>query len=65
MGMVQALALAGGANEFARRDGVFLLRTQPGQPAPARLRFRTRALLRGEGRESSFALQGGDVIVVE
>jgi polysaccharide export outer membrane protein len=65
MGMVQALALAGGANEFARRDGVFLLRTQPGRPAPARLRFRTRALLRGEGRESSFALQGGDVIVVE
>lgn len=65
MGMVHALALAGGTNEFARRDGIFLLRVQPGQAAPARLRFRSRALLRGEGAESSFALQGGDVIVVE
>ncbi len=65
MGLLQALALAGGANEFARRDGVFVLRWEPGRPNPTRLRFRTRALLRGEGPEGAFLLRGGDVIVVE
>jgi polysaccharide export outer membrane protein len=65
LGVLQALALAGGTGEFARRDGVYVLRARPDQEAPLRIRFHTRALLRGEGPAASFRLQGGDVIVVE
>lgn len=65
MGVVQAMALAGGTTEFARRDGIYVLRQQPGSEAPARIRFHTQAMLRGEGKGAAFNLQGGDVIVVE
>lgn len=65
LGVLQALALAGGTGEFARRDGVYVLRARPEHDTPLRLRFHTRALLRGEGPAASFRLQGGDIIVVE
>lgn len=64
-GVVQVLALAGGTTEFARRDGIFVLRQQPDRAAPVRIRFHTRALLRGEGQDAAFTLQGGDVVIVE
>lgn len=65
LGVLQALALAGGTSEFARRDGVYVLRAETDRDRPLRIRFRTRALLRGEGKAASFRLQGGDIIVVE
>ncbi len=60
-GVVQALAAAGGPNEFADRDRVFVFRKNP----QVRVRFTYESLTRGEGRGPAFALQQGDVVVVE
>ncbi|HYV47825.1 MAG TPA: polysaccharide biosynthesis/export family protein [Myxococcaceae bacterium] len=61
LGVLQALANAGGLNEFANRDRVFVLR----QGMAERVRFTYEALAHGEGKGSTFLLQPGDVIVVE
>jgi polysaccharide biosynthesis/export protein len=61
LGVLQALANAGGINEFANRDRIFVLR----QGSPERVRFTYEALARGEGKAGGFLLQPGDVIVVE
>ena len=61
LGVLQALANAGGLNEFANRDRVFVLR----QGMAERIRFTYEALARGEGKGGTFLLQPGDVIVVE
>jgi len=62
MGLVHALALAGGLTEYAHKDRVLVLR---GQPTPIRIRFDFRRLLRGEGRGLAFALEPGDIVVAE
>jgi polysaccharide export outer membrane protein len=62
MGVLDALALAGGLTEYARKDRVYVLR---GSPTPTRIRFDSRRLLRGEGRGLGFTLEPGDVVVVE
>ena len=62
MGLLGALAMAGGLTDYAHKDRVFVLR---GQPVPARIRFDFRRLLRGEGRGPSFQLEPGDVVVAE
>ncbi len=64
-GVLQALAAAGGLTEFADLDGIFVLRRPPGAAAPSRVRFRYRALARGEMPAAGFTLCGGDVVVVE
>ncbi|MFO0600861.1 MAG: polysaccharide biosynthesis/export family protein [Myxococcaceae bacterium] len=64
-GVLQALAAAGGLTDFAHRDGIFVLRKQPGQPAPKRIRFRFEQLTQGDGPAARFVLQPGDVIVAE
>lgn len=64
-GVLQALAAAGGLNDFAHRDGIFVLRKVAGQPAPRRIRFTWEALTRGEGAAARFTLQPGDVVVAE
>ena len=61
-GVLQALANAGGLTEFADRDRIFVLRRGP---TPRRIRFSFEALSRYERRAATFALQGGDVVVVE
>lgn len=60
-GVLQALAAAGGPNEFADRDRIFVFRKNP----QLRVRFTYESLTRGEGRGPAFALQQGDVVVVE
>jgi len=62
MGMLQALALAGGLTEYAHKDRLYVLR---GSPKPTRIRFDFRWLVLGEGRAPSFTLQPGDAIVAE
>jgi polysaccharide biosynthesis/export protein len=62
MGLLGALAMAGGLTEYAHKDRLFVLR---GQPAPTRIRFDFRRLLRAEGRGPSFQLEPGDVVVAE
>lgn len=64
-GVLQALAASGGFTEFAHRDGIFVLRTVGGTPAPKRVRFTWEALARGVGRAAQFRLVPGDVVVVE
>lgn len=60
-GVLQALAIAGGLNEFADRDRIFVYRKNP----ELRVRFTFESLTRGVGRGTAFALQAGDVVVVE
>lgn len=60
--VLQALALAGGLTEFAKKDRIFVLRAGPPQE---RIRFRYEALVQPRGPAASFRLQGGDVVVVD
>lgn len=62
LSVLDALALAGGLTEYARKDRVFVLR---GSASPTRIRFAVRRLMRGEGRGLSFTLEPADVVVVE
>ena len=60
--VLEALALAGGLTEYAKKDRIFVLRQ--GDTA-TRIRFRYEALSHADGRAPGFRLQDGDVIVVE
>ncbi|MFT3710228.1 MAG: polysaccharide biosynthesis/export family protein [Archangium sp.] len=64
-GVLQALAAAGGLTDFAHRDGIFVLRKLPGQPAPRRIRFKWDELTQGSGTAAKFVLVAGDVVVAE
>jgi polysaccharide export outer membrane protein len=61
-GIVQALAAAGGLNNFAHKDRIFVVRSAP---APVRIHFTYDQLTRAVGPASLFKLRPGDVIVVE
>ncbi len=58
-GVAQALASAGGMTDYANRDRIFVIRP------PRRIRFTYEDIVRGEGRSGTFALEPGDLIVVE
>jgi polysaccharide export outer membrane protein len=60
--LAQVLALAGGLNDFAHKDRIFVVRNSS---APQRIRFTYEAISRAEGRAAMFALQPGDVVVIE
>lgn len=62
MGLLQLLAMAGGLNEMAHRDRIFVMRQRP---EPIRIRFTYDKLSRAEGRSASFRLEPGDIVVVE
>lgn len=67
-GVLRALAAAGGLTDYAKRDGIYVLRqARPGEtpPPPSRIRFRYEALTRGETRAAGFPLHDRDVVVVE
>ncbi|PTL75831.1 exopolysaccharide export protein EpsY [Vitiosangium sp. GDMCC 1.1324] len=64
-GLLQALSEAGGFTDYAREDAVYVLRREPGYPAPVRIRFTYAALTRSEGTAPTFRLKTGDVVVVE
>ena len=61
-GLAEALASAGGLNDFAHKDRIFVLRRTPER---VRIRFTFDALTSQTGRAASFRLQSGDVIVAE
>lgn len=58
-GVLPALAAAGGLNDFANRDRIYVLRG--GQ----RIRFTFQALTQAQPRAVTFRLRPGDVVVVE
>jgi polysaccharide biosynthesis/export protein len=62
MGLLDAVALAGGLSEYAHRDRVYVLR---GQSKPIRIRFDYNRLLRAEGSGSAFLLEPGDILIAE
>jgi len=67
VGVLAAVAAAGGMTAFAHRDAIFVLRYRPrlGDPVPLRIRFQYAELARGAPRESGFRLKPGDLVVVE
>ena len=60
-GLLQLIAMAGGLNDFAHKDRIFVVR----QPGNVRIRFRFQDLAHADGRAAQFVLKGGDVVVVE
>ena len=61
-GVAQALAAAGGLNNFAHKGRIYVVRSSP---TPVRIHFTYDELTRGVGAASKFKLRPGDVIVVE
>lgn len=61
-GILSGLARAGGLNDFADEDEIFVIRRQP---ELQRIRVRYRELLRPEHAAARFRLLDGDTIVVE
>lgn len=61
-GLLQALAQAGGPNDYADKSSIYVLRRSPDF---RRIRFTYDALLQNENGAATFALRTGDVIVVE
>ncbi len=64
VGVLQALALAGGITRFAHPDRIFVLRKRLAE-APLRIRFTYEMLSSGSPRASSFVLLPGDIVTVE
>jgi len=63
LGVLEALAAAGGMSEYAQRDRIFVLR--PTRHGRERIRFTYQALVRAVGAAGQFRLQPGDTVVVE
>jgi polysaccharide export outer membrane protein len=60
--LLQAVATAGGPNEYADRSRIFVLRRSP---EFKRIRFTYDALIHNESGAALFSLHAGDVVVVE
>jgi len=60
--LIQALAQAGGPNDYADKSRVFVMRQFP---KFQRIRFTYDAVLHNEGGAATFPLRTGDVIVIE
>jgi len=60
--LAHAMALAGGLSDFASKDGIFLVRSDP---RPMRIRFSYEAIYRNIGGAGDFKLHRGDMVEVE
>jgi len=60
--LIQALAQAGGPNDYADKSRVFVMRQFP---KFQRIRFTYDAVLHNDGGAATFPLRTGDVIVIE
>jgi polysaccharide export outer membrane protein len=70
--VAQVLASAGGLTDFANKDRIFVVRApRPGASppgptrSPLRVRFTYEEVSRGDAASAGFALQDGDLVVVE
>jgi polysaccharide export outer membrane protein len=61
VGVLRALALAGGLTDYASHDSIYVLR----HVGPRRVRLKYRALIDNEPRAASLRLRSGDTVVVE
>jgi polysaccharide export outer membrane protein len=57
-----AMALGGGLSDFASKDRVFVVRSEP---KPMRIRFTYESIIRNIGGAGDFKLHRGDVVEVE
>ncbi len=62
-GVAQALAAAGGLKDFAKRDRIFVVRSEGAEPV--RIRMKWDDITAGLGVTGRFRLRTGDVVVVE
>jgi polysaccharide biosynthesis/export protein len=62
IGLLQALAQAGGPGPYASKSHIFVLRQFP---QFRRIRFTYSALIHNEGGAATFPVRNGDVVVVE
>lgn len=60
--LAHAMALAGGLTDFASRDSVFVVRSEP---RPVRIRFQYEDIYRNVGGAGDFRLRRGDIVEVE
>jgi polysaccharide export outer membrane protein len=60
-GLAQALAAAGGFTDYADRDALYVVRSNP----PQRVRFRYRDLVHNDPATINFKLLDGDMVTVE
>jgi polysaccharide export outer membrane protein len=60
--LVHAITAAGGINEYASHDGIFVVRRDP---RPVRIRFSYDAIRRNVGGAGDFLLRRGDLVEVE
>ncbi len=58
----RALATSGGLTDFASRNAVFVVRSEP---RPVRIRFTYQAITRNVGGAGDFELHRGDIVEVE
>ena len=61
--VLDAIAAAGGLQEFAKAKKIYVLRTMP-DGTKQRLPFNYKAVIKGEGASQNVQLQAGDTIVV-
>jgi len=60
--LAHALALSGGLSDFASKDSVFVVRSDP---KPMRIRFSYESIYRNMGGAGDFKLHRGDMVEVE
>ena len=60
--VMQLIALAGGVNEFADKNGIAVIRIENGQQR--RFSFKYDDVARGKGLEQNILLKPGDTVVV-
>lgn len=60
--VIDALATAGGLTEFAKKDQIFVIRTEP---RPTRIRFSLSALTDSLGPAALFRLRSGDIVYAQ
>lgn len=61
--VLDAIALAGGFQDFAKQKDVYILRDNPGGDE-SRLRFNYKDVIKGKNREQNIKLEPNDTIVV-
>jgi polysaccharide export outer membrane protein len=61
--VLDALATAGGFQDFAKQKGVYILRSAPGS-AQTRLPFNYKDVIKGKHTEQNVKLEPGDTVVV-
>jgi polysaccharide export outer membrane protein len=61
--VLDAIATAGGFQDFAKQKGIYVLRTAPGG-SQTRLAFNYKDVVKGKHPEQNIKLEPGDTVVV-